>query len=161
MPGDGALKKGQELLGMAVVDQQTGKQLGVVRDVYFDASWRLKGLIVENKGLFRQGRCIPLEQLNIGEDAVMVDEDAVMQQLPEGMYTLYSGENKLAGKSVMTKDGDGLGQIHDVYFLEEMGTLIGCELSDGLLSDLRHGRKFVPWRPDVTVGEDVVFFPEV
>ena len=60
----------------------------------------------------------------------------------------------------MTRDGDGLGQIHDVYFLEEVGNLIGCELSDGLLSDLRNGRKFIPWRQDVTVGEDVVFLPE-
>ena len=55
---------------MAVVDQRTGKQLGVVRDIYVDASWRLKGLIIENKGLFRSARCIPLEQLTIGEDAV-------------------------------------------------------------------------------------------
>lgn len=148
------------MVGMPVVDQRTGKELGLVRDVYFDASWRLKGLIVENKGLFRQARCIPLEQARLGEDAVMVAGEEAFQQLPEGMYTLYSGDNKLAGKAVMTKDGDGLGQIYDVYFLEEMGTLIGCELSDGLFSDLRHGRKFVSWRRDATVGEDVVFLPE-
>lgn len=154
------MKKGQELIGLAVLDRRTGKQLGVVRDVYFDASWRLQGLIVENSGLFRQARCIPLEQVHIGEDAVMAAGKEALQPLPEGMYTLYSGENRLAGKPVMTKDGDGLGQIHDVYFLEEMGTLIGCELSDGFLSDLRHGRRFVPWRPDATVGEDVVFLPE-
>lgn len=154
------LKKAQELVGMAVVEQQTGKQLGVVRDVYFDASWRLQGLIIENKGLFRHGRCIPLDKLSIGEDAIMVDGETDVHDLPNGVYTLYSGENKLAGKPVMTKAGDGLGQIHDVYFLEEMGNLIGCELSDGLLSDLRNGRKVVPWSREVTVGEDVIFLPE-
>ncbi len=146
---------------MAVVEEHTGKQLGVVRDLYFDASWRLQGLIIENKGLFRRAKCIAMEEVTtLGEDAIMVRQPVNFRELPNGAYTLYNGQNKLTGKDVMTTAGNGLGQIQDVYFVEEMGTLIGCELSEGILSDLRQGRKIYPWSDQVTIGEDAILVPE-
>jgi len=155
------VRKAQDLIGLSVVVQNTGKQVGVVRDLYFDASWRLQGLIVENKGLLRRAKCIPIKEVAAwGEDAIMVHERVSLQDLPDGVYTLYSGQNKLTGKDVMTTAGDGLGQIQDVYFVEEMGNLIGCELSEGILSDLRQGRKIFPWPEELTIGEDMILVPE-
>lgn len=155
------MRKAQGLIGLSVVEQNTGKQLGVVRDVYFDASWQLQGLIIENKGLFRRAKCIPMKEVAaLGEDAIMVHEMSSIQDLPDGVYTLFNGQNKLTGKDVMTTAGYALGQIQDVYFVEEMGTLIGCELSEGILSDLRQGRKIFPWPDEVTIGEDAILVPE-
>jgi uncharacterized protein YrrD len=44
--------------------------------------------------------------------------------------------------------------------LEEVGTLIGYELSDGWISDLTEGRKWIKTHTPPVWGKDVLIAPE-
>ncbi len=56
----------------------------------------------------------------------------------------------------MLSNGRELGMVEDVYFMEDMGILMGYELSDGFISDLREGRKVFRPNSPLTWGEDVL-----
>ncbi len=49
--------------------------------------------------------------------------------------------------------------VEDVYFQEELGTIIGYELTDGFLSDVTQGRKMLPKVEPLTVGTDAIVVP--
>lgn len=39
----------------------------------------------------------------------------------------------------MSNEGKKLGLLEDVYFMEEVGTIVGYELTDGFFSDITEG----------------------
>lgn len=154
------MRKSQDVIGLPVIHVATGKRLGTVRDLLFDEQQRMVGLLLENGGWIRRGRFIPFTRIaSLGADAVILDSEEDIYPLDEGeqgWFGLLTGQRKLKGRPVMMSNGRELGMVEDVYFLEGMGTLMGYELSDGLISDLREGRKV--FRPDspLTWGEDVL-----
>ena len=62
----------------------------------------------------------------------------------------------LKGRSVLLTSGYELGVIENVYFMEEMGTIIGYELSDGWIDDLMEGRKVLKASEPLVWGQDVL-----
>ena len=44
---------------------------------------------------------------------------------------------------MISKEGERLGLLEDVYFLEEVGTIVGYELSDGFFSDIMEGKRVI------------------
>ena len=60
---------------------------------------------------------------------------------------------------MLTVTGSELGRLENVYFLEEMGTLIGYELTDGFLTDLKEGRKTLHPAERLTWGDDALIVP--
>ncbi|MBA4493008.1 PRC-barrel domain-containing protein [Paenactinomyces guangxiensis] len=157
------MRKSQEVIGLSVVHLHSGKKLGTVCDLLFDGSQQLRGLLVENGSFFKKRRYIPADRVtSIGKDAVIVDnKDAILPLDPivEQWTGILSGQKKLKGRSVLLSNGYEIGMIENVYFLEEMGTLIGYEISDGILSDLRQGRKMLKSSQPLIWGEDVLIAP--
>ncbi|MNP56362.1 hypothetical protein D3C76_1510830 [compost metagenome] len=50
-----------------------------------------------------------------------------------------------------------MGRLEDVYFSEKMeDSIVGLELSDGLLTDLQEGRRRIPVPAGAKRGEDVI-----
>ncbi len=94
----------------------------------------------------------------------MVDSEDVVSSLGDEQREwvgLLSGDRKLKGRPVIKASGRELGWVEDVYFREEMGTLIGYELSDGFLSDVLSGRKVLkPGALHLTWGKDVIIAPD-
>src|SRR5690606_28870268 len=71
--------------------------------------------------------------------------------------TFASGGNKLKDRPVVTANGNQLGVITDVYYEQETGTqLLGFELSDGFISDLKDGRRWLRISEEATIGVDAV-----
>lgn len=157
------LRSSHDVLGLPIYATSSGKQVGRVRDMLFDRRQRLFGLLVEGKGWTKRRSYIPVDCIAmIGLDAVTVDNEAVVQPLMaehEDMIGVYSGKRKLKGLPVLTATGSELGRLENVYFLEEMGTIIGYELTDGLLADLREGRKALRTTERLTWGDDALIVP--
>lgn len=157
------MQKSQEVIGLSIVHFNTGKKLGAVGDVLFDDRQSFCGLLMEDGGWLRRRRYIPKENIRaIGRDAVVIDDEAQILPLDEKSKQwigICSGQKKLKGLPVLLSSGYELGVIENVYFMEEMGTLVGYELSDGLFSDLMDGRKILKpthpliWGHDVLVAE--------
>nr|WP_243864300.1 PRC-barrel domain-containing protein [Paenibacillus castaneae] len=81
------------------------------------------------------------------------------------LRSFYTGLVKLKDLPVVTVQGLQLGRVSDVYFYPNQGTqIIGYELTDGFVSDVMEGRKWLraPSDPDaVLLGEDAIIVPAV
>lgn len=103
------------------------------------------------------------------KDIVAYGEDAVMIRSKESIdktdadhipCTFLLGKNKLKDLKVLTTTGTILGRISDVYFDQKLGNTIGAlEISDGLVTDLIEGRKWLPCSDEMSIGENALMVP--
>ncbi|MEK3731356.1 MULTISPECIES: PRC-barrel domain-containing protein [Paenibacillus] len=154
----------QEMIGLAVFDVESGKEVGRIHDFILDGKWLITGLELEGKALFSSYvKFIAWEDITAyGEDAVMIRSREAVQKLGTGHipYTYHVGKRRLKEMQVLTEDGVLLGRICDVYFEQEKGnTILGLEISDGFVSDLIEGRKWLPCTMDMVIGEHAVMVP--
>ena len=54
---------------------------------------------------------------------------------------------------MLTAEGEKLGLLEDVYFMEELGTIIGYEVTEGLVADLVEGRRVVKTNASLTIAD--------
>ncbi len=161
------MKKASDIIGLPVLCIQTGNQLGVVKDIACDPETSVYGLILEPKTLFNEGKVIPIKDVkSLGDDAITVyvediaqPFDKIEQQHDDLIRGLYCS-GKLKGTKVVTSNGNELGSLEDVYFHEEVGTIIGYELSEGIVADIKEGRKYLPKPESMTEGKDVLIVPK-
>lgn len=153
-----------EMIGLAVIDVEEGKQVGKVLDILLNEDWSITGIQLENKMLFSSTvKAVLWEDIiAYGEDAVMIrNQQAVRKWKAENIQiTFMTGNDKLKEMPVLTEDGIMLGHVSDVYFEQEHGnTITGIEISDGFISDLVEGRKVLPWIPEMSKGENAIMVP--
>ncbi|MNZ97629.1 PRC-barrel domain protein [compost metagenome] len=105
--------------------------------------------------------------LSCGEDAVIIsgEEAVIRKKSKQILRSFYTGIVKLKDLPVVTVHGEQLGRVSDVYFYPNQGTqIVGYELTDGFVSDLLEGRKWLraPGDSDaVLLGEDAIIVPAV
>ncbi|WP_028611780.1 PRC-barrel domain-containing protein [Paenibacillus harenae] len=159
----------QQLIGLPVIVIHSGKLVGTVKDAWFDEHWQLNGLILDYAKWF--GLSVKIvkwsDVLSCGEDTVIISsETAIHRMKPKQILrSFYTGLVKLRDLPVVTVQGEQLGRVSDVYFYPNQGTqIVGYELTDGFVSDLMEGRKWLkaPSDPDaVLLGEDAIIVPAV
>ncbi|OAB40740.1 PRC-barrel domain-containing protein [Paenibacillus antarcticus] len=154
----------QEMIGISVYDVEEGKEIGKVCDFILDAHWTIVSFELERKALFsKMVNTIDWSDIvAYGEDAVMIrNQQAVRKTKADNIQLTYSlGKKKLKDLPVITEDGLTLGRISDVYIDQEVGnTIVGLEISDGFVTDIIEGRKWLPCTSDMVVGEDAVIVP--
>lgn len=144
--------------GLPVYCERTGKRLGSFADLYINEQGQVAGFLLDKKGLFQRDLFFPLDAIrSIGQDGIFIQADEMRKKVAtDHLYSLKQGKKRFYGKPIMTFEGDKLGLVEDVYFMEEMGTIIGYEVTEGLLSDLTEGRKVVKTNSPLTVGEEVL-----
>ncbi|GIP31437.1 PRC-barrel domain-containing protein [Paenibacillus sp. J2TS4] len=157
------MRRANDMLGLPVIDVQSGKQLGTVKDLLIDPEWLVQGIILDTRHWFSSPRFILWEDIaSYGEDAVTVEgEDVIrMEEDTPDSWVLLSGSGKIIGLPLLTVNGQQLGRVEDVYFSPKMDKkIIGFELSEGFLSDVKEGRKWLPAPAQATMGQDVIIVP--
>lgn len=158
------MRRAQDIMGLPVIEIETGKQLGTAKDFVIDRDWNIQGVLLESKHWFASPRYIAWDDIvSLGTDAVTVKDEQVVRDHDEDddrTVCLLDGSFKIKGLPVITVNGDHLGLVEDVYFGEQMDKkIIGYELSGGLISDLKEGRKWLPSSEAVKIGEDAVIVP--
>jgi uncharacterized protein YrrD len=158
------LRKSQEVIGLTVTAKESGQQLGAVVDLLFNDTQQFVGCMLEHCGWWRHRQFLPAENMKqTGKDAIMVENAEILVPFTkkEEAYTCFLiGEKSLKGRPVMLESGTFLGLVQNVYFSIEMGTLVGYELTNGLLNDLREGRKLfqaedpVDWSKQMLIPSD-------
>lgn len=159
----------QQLIGLPVYVNDTGKLVGKVKDAWFDEHWQLQGLVLEFAKWFAASvRVVKWsEVLNCGSDAIMIGSQQAVMTMKPGLVqrAFLSGIVKLKDLPVVTSGGVQLGRLSDVYFYPFQGTqIVGYELTDGFVSDLMEGRKWLKASGDpdeVLLGEDAIIVPAV
>ncbi len=158
------MRKAKSLLGLNIVSQLEGKQLGTVRDLIFDeSSHRLLALLLTDRELFGaiDATVIPWMQVReIGPHAVLVpSEEVILKAHTEPIIAeSFDQKKKLDGKKITTQGGEDLGTVSDLY-LDDAGVIQGFEVSGGMFADAFSGKRYMPLPTEIVVGEDVILVP--
>ncbi|MDF2670331.1 MAG: subunit of photosystem reaction center [Paenibacillus sp.] len=157
------MRKAQDIIGLPVIEIETGKQIGTAKDFLIDHDWNLQGVLLETKHWFSAPRYVKWEAvIALGTDAITIPSELEVQSLEDDQELCYLeyGATRIKGLPVITVSGNQLGMIEDVYFGEQWGRkIVGYELTEGLLSDLKEGRKWLPTPESIKIGEDAIIVP--
>lgn len=157
------MRKAHDLIGLPVLTVDSGKQIGQVKDLLVGPDWNIRGIMLEVKNWFSSLRYIPWEGVvAAGEDAITIPNESVIREFEhvEECHAFLEGSRKIKGLPVITVGGHKLGVVEDVYLNQNWGKqIIGYELSEGFISDLKEGRRWLPMPELATKGEDAVIVP--
>lgn len=157
------MRSARALIGLPVMDLQTGKRIGTVRDILVDRSWKIRGIVLDYKSWFNSARYAEWKEIrSFGQDAVMLECRSCIKKYKDlpGYYYLLYGKYHLRGLPLISAEGIQMGLLEDVYFSPKMeDSIIGFELSEGLLTDLQEGRRRLPVPVGAECGEDCIIVP--
>lgn len=145
------------LKGLPVYNLKNGAKVGDVCDLCITDSGLVKGLLIK-KGIFlKQTFFLAIDKVaSFGWDGIMVNGlDQLEKPKTITDYT-FTHKHSLSGKMLMTKSGETLGLLNDVYFQEEMGTIVGYEVTDGFFSDITEGRQLIESELPPAIGKDAI-----
>ncbi|MGI6551939.1 MAG: hypothetical protein GX779_05415 [Clostridia bacterium] len=151
----------KKLLNLPVISLSNGEQQGVVLDVVIDPEQRsLAALVLDyRKGFFKEPRLIPYEDIeSIGEHAVTIRDPKDCKRavnLPQ-LAPFLKRPVQLLDAKVITQDGTLLGTVEEYSFHAPSGQITDLEISGSFLSDLFHGRAFLPGEAISTIGRNTV-----
>jgi uncharacterized protein YrrD len=145
------------LKGLPVYELAGGKKLGEVCDVSISSDGSVVGLLVK-KGAFIKKTCqIKITEVaSFGSDGVMVNNQSALKQLESEPEYTFEHNQSLAGKKLLSNEGEQLGLLEDVYFMEELGTIVGYELTDGFFSDIANGKRVIKSIGPPAIGKDAI-----
>lgn len=143
--------------GLPVFDLKNGEKLGDVCDLCISSDGKVSGLLLKKKSMFHKMNRVAISNIvSLGPDGVMVNRPQAIEPVLEPPDFTIEHQHKLTGKVVMTAEGENLGLVEDVYFLEELGTIVGYECTDGFFSDLKEGKRVVKTVQPPAIGKDTI-----
>jgi uncharacterized protein YrrD len=141
-----------------VFQLEDGKAIGSVKDLCLNSNGTIKGLVIDRKGWFAKQAMLPIDLvLSFGNDGVMIESESVLQEHNKKEHFFSHPHRGIYGKPLLTAEGEKLGLVEDVYFNEEMGTILGYEVTEGFFADLKEGRKVVKTDKPLVYGKDALF----
>jgi len=159
------MRKGKSIIGLKVLSQSDGADLGNVRDLIFDHETdELLALLISDKDLFGliDAQIVPWAQvLTVGPDAIVVPSSEAKIKAGENarVHSIMDRQTALSGTRVFTTEGQDLGTLADMYVDEQTGRVLGYEISTGFISDTMSGKRYLPAHGDLAIGEDVALVP--
>jgi uncharacterized protein YrrD len=164
LDGGGLLKRARDVIGLPILCLQSGKQTGKVKDILFSEDWQLEVVLMENRHWFSEAACILWKDvIAVGDDAVTINNEEAISSLDDSYQdyaSFVNGNRKIKGMPVVTTNGQHLGIVDDVYLDPQEGKKVtGYELTEGFISDLKEGRKWLPLPESITMGEDAIIVP--
>jgi uncharacterized protein YrrD len=172
------VRRARDIVGLPVICTKTGKKAGTVYDLLIVDDWRIASFILSPRNLFTPCRIMNWDDaVSCGEDAVTIEDPGLIRTVATASHskrslssttwkelrssvTLVDGKRKVRGLPIVTTDGLQIGFVEDVYLRKDMGnTIIGFELSEGFISDLTEGRKWLSLPKTAIAGKDAIVVP--
>lgn len=154
------MRNARDLIGLPVLDIVSGKRLGTVKDYLVTKDWKILGIVLDYKSWFNAARYVEWKNIvSAGSDALVINSKKSVKKWKQAPGALYLGGGKihLRGLPLISVEGVQMGRLEDVYFSEKMeDSIVGLELSDGLLTDLQEGRRVISLPAGAICGEDVI-----
>lgn len=142
---------------LPVYEVSSGKKLGEVLDLSITGNGKIEGLLIKTGALFKKTFLIRVSDVSsFGMDGIMVEDRKALTPLQGQPEYTFEHHRGLTGKVIMSSEGEKLGLLSDVYFTEEVGTIVGYELTDGFFSDITEGKKVVKTIEPPTFGKDAI-----
>lgn len=151
--------KGDKILGLKIISIDTGKEIDTISDIIYDPKLnKVRGFVVSEGGWFKDAQVLLIENVkNIGADAVMVQSENVIRtpdQVQDRVMSIAEHGHNLTKTKVITEDGTQLGIITDILFDSDSGQVEEFEVSQGLVENVKSGKKRFKIDDIMTVGEE-------
>jgi uncharacterized protein YrrD len=119
----------QDAHGVPVLAKESAEQVGAVEH-FVVAQGRVRAIHIAGG---KHGRLVDwADVISFGDDAVVVASESVVRDATDDREArALRGELDLVGKRVLTDIGDELGDIADVTFDAEDGTILSLRVDDG------------------------------
>lgn len=157
------MRDARGLIGLPMLDIVTGKRVGTARDMLVDRAWKIRGVVLNYKSWFASARYVEWSSVrSVGQDAIFIDSRKSIQTYKDtpGVYYLCYGKHRLRGLPLVSVEGIQMGLLEDVYFSQKMeDSIVGVELSEGLITDLQEGRRRIPLPKGAERGDDAIVVP--
>ncbi len=153
------LVKGSTLKGMKVIAKQVGKEINSIDDVLYNRDTGVvDALLISSGGMFKaSSQVLKLRDVDsIGSDAIMIDSDNIIREVSADSIKNFKAKDILLGKKIVTEEGSQLGSVTDFFFDSESGQIQKYEVSEGVLNDLKGGRKEIDAAGISRVGDDTI-----
>ncbi|WP_233711094.1 PRC-barrel domain-containing protein [Lederbergia citrisecunda] len=140
------------------VYEKNGNLLGEVCDIVIQESGKVSHLLLLCKGLISKKLKIPINSISsFGKDGILLENKELLTKYTGEAteYTMFH-DKALIKKNALSQIGDQLGLLDDVYFLEEVGTIIGYELTDGFFTDITQGKRVIRTPHPPKIGKDAI-----
>lgn len=145
------------LKGMPIYDLRTGKKLGDVSDLAISGNGVVSGLLVKCGVFFKQTYFLAIDKVtSFGWNGVMIDGTGYLEKRKTAPEYTFASQRSLNGKMLLSKSGNSLGLLKDVYFLEELGTIVGYEVTDGFFTDITEGKQVIETYLPAQIGKDAI-----
>lgn len=135
-----------------------GSFVGDVCDICITDGGRVKSLIVKGKGFFHKLYSVPIDHVkSFGRQAIVLQDCELRKKYKEAdnEYSMFHHQ-PIAQQYMISGSGEELGLLEDVYFQEEVGTIIGYELTDGFFSDMLEGKRVIHSAHPPKFGKDAI-----
>lgn len=144
------------LKNQPVFDIKSGTKIGEVSDLFITSNGVVKGLLVK-KGVFKQTVFLDIQNIaSFGADGIMIEDADHLEKLKTPPEYTFSHQHPLNGQMIVSKSGDSIGLLKDVYFLEELGTIVGYEITDGFFSEITEGKQVIQSEKPPAIGRDAI-----
>jgi len=145
------------LKGLPVIEINSGTKIGEVSDLSITTDGVVKGLLIRKGALLKKTFTLDIKDVSsFGWNGVMIEDQDLLKVIKNSEEYTFESDNRIAGKVMMTREGEKLGLLEDVYFQEELGTIIGYELSDGFFSDMLEGKRVIKTDMPPAIGKDTI-----
>ncbi|MDP4083406.1 MAG: PRC-barrel domain-containing protein [Bacillota bacterium] len=145
------------LRGLPVYDQTSGSIVGEVFDLSVTKAGLVNALLIKKGSLFKQTFFLSIDKVtSFGADGVMIDDPKQIVKLKTIPDYTFATNNAISGKMLLSKSGDSLGLLEDVYFQEEVGTIVGYEVTDGFFTDISEGKHVFKTNTPPRIGKDAI-----
>jgi uncharacterized protein YrrD len=145
------------LKGQPVFDTKKGTKIGEIYDLCISSNGKVNGLLVKKGVFFKQSYFLDIQNVaSFGWDGVMIEDADELEKLKESPEYTLTHQHSLDGMMMLTKSGESLGMLKDVYFQEEVGTIVGYEITDGFFSEITEGKQVVQSGKPLAIGKDAI-----
>lgn len=156
--GWGCFLRTYSLLKNMPVFNCQGSLVGEVCDICISDDGKVKSLIVKGKGFFHKLYSVPIDQVKaFGQHVIVLQDGKQLTKYKEAQNEYSMCHHRpIAQQFMITGSGEEIGLLEDVYFQEEVGTIIGYELTDGFFSDMLEGKRVIHSAHPPKFGRDVI-----
>ncbi|MDD2421526.1 MAG: PRC-barrel domain-containing protein [Heliobacteriaceae bacterium] len=155
------MTKSQNIVGLAIISINDGRELGTVRDLIINPEQgAVEYLMVENETWYLGAQVIPFQQLQgVGEYAVTIESEEALKPLQDltEVQALIDRNVKVKGTKVLTKAGRLVGSVSEYFVDVGCGRIAGCLL---MSADKSLSTRIIPAESVVTFGRDVLVVTE-
>lgn len=145
------------LKGQPVFETNNGVKIGEICDLCISKDGAVKGLLVKKGVFFKQSYFLDIQKVSsFGWDGVMIEDAGQLEKLKENPEYTFNHQHSLEGMMMISSSGESLGLLKDVYFKEELGTIVGYEITDGFFSDIAEGKQIIQSEKPLTIGKDAI-----